>query len=106
MTKKTTTNKAFIQHKNNGFRLNFPNGNSLSTVWEATTYSDNNESAWSETENGKKLSSNTVETMPECSDKVLKMLEEAFPEADNGGVFGYLSFDQWLEMVNILATNK
>ena len=103
-------NKSFIQHRDNGFRLNFPNGNSLSTIWGAMTYCDNSNLS---PEDGditelfsRKLSSDTVETMPECSEEVKKMLDEAFPEAENGAVFGYLSFDQWLEMVNILATNK
>ena len=102
--------KAFMSHKENGFRLNFPNGNSLSTVWGLGTYTDNNDidferddivKAYSE-----KRSSNTVEVMAGCSDTVNELLKAKFPDEDNNGVFGHLTFSKWLEIVNILNNNK
>jgi len=103
--------KAFIAHRTNGIYLNFPNGNGLSTIWGAGIYSDNHDygfepykpKAYNETiEEG----SDTCETMPDCGDLVKKLLDAKFPKNQNGSVFGYLTFPQWLEMVNILNENK
>lgn len=105
--------KAFIAHKANGVRLNFPNGNSISTIWGAGSYSENND-RYGETEElgnydfkaRRAWGSNTVEVMPDCSPTVLKLLQAKFSEEENGAVFGYMSFEKWLEMVNILNTTK
>lgn len=102
--------KAFVNHRNNGFVLNFPNGNWLSTIWGEYSYSDNHDLDFDieELKKGinKKLSSNTCEVMPNCSELVFKLLEATFPEEANGGIFCYLTFEKWLKMVNILNENK
>ena len=95
--------KTFKIHRDNGFHLTFPNGNGLSTVWGPGTYNDNFNAEFVTPR--KELESNTVEVMPYCSETVKELLDAKFPEATNGGVFGYLTFEQWLEMVNILATH-
>lgn len=99
--------KAFAQHKTNGFRLKFPNGNGVSTIWSYCSYTENynlpdikDEIERFET----LLGSNTVEIMPDCSDELLKMLQEKYPDNENGSVFGHLTITQWLEIINILAT--
>lgn len=112
--KKEQKEKAFSQHRNNAFYLKFPNGNALSTIWGAGSYTENHnrgfekpyspenfQKAWNE-----RMDSDDVETMPSCSESVKKILDEKFPDNENGSVFSNLNFTQWLEMVNILNTNK
>lgn len=107
--------KAFIAHKANGFLLTFPNGNSLSTLWGSGTYSDNYDLILGEITTEKiiksytepiEAGSNTVEVMPHCSDLVKKLLDATFPDEENGSVFGHLTFEKWLKMVNILNENN
>lgn len=100
-----TKTKAFTQHRDNGFYLSFPNGNGLSTVWGRATYSDNYNVEVGMSEVIPK-GSNTVEVMPHCSGAVKKLLDAAFPEEENGSVFGYMTFEKWLKMVNILNENN
>jgi hypothetical protein len=105
--------KAFVSHKTNGILLTFPNGNSLSTIWGAGSYSENYD-RYSEDENIKnydyqerlKWGSDTVEVMPICSDTVYQLLASKFSEECNGYVFGHMTFEKWLEMVNILNNHK
>lgn len=105
-------NKAFQQHRENGFMLKFPNGNGLSTIWGYSSYTENYDMPYEEYDDditkmfNVKLGSNTVEIMPDCSDELLKKLQEKYPENENGSVFGQLTFTQWLEIVNILNTEK
>jgi len=107
------TDKAFIAHKTNGINLTFPNGNSLSTIWGASSYSENHD-RYMEDENLKnfdyktrsKWGSNTVEVMPGCSTTVYELLKAKFPDEENGSVFGYMTLEKWLEMVNILNTHE
>jgi len=106
------TKKAFASHRPNGIHLRFPNGNSLSTIWGLGTYSDNYdlESPDGDTLNVYssviKEGSDTCETMPSCGDMVKKLLDATFPDETNGGVFGHMTFEKWLKMVNILNENK
>lgn len=101
--------KAFMQHRGerlNGFRLTFPNGNSISTVWSKWTYSDNHDieilkdGKIDEENMNTPLSSDTAEAMVDCPELMLDLLKEKFG-GDNP--FGYLTITQWLEMLNILA---
>lgn len=108
--------KAFTNHKINGVYLKFPNGNGLSSVWGSGTYSDNydyevrdslNELDYEKTfKIPNQEGSDTVEVMPHCSELVMKLLEAKFPDNANGSIFSYLTFTQWLEIVNILNENK
>lgn len=90
--------RAFIAHKPNGFRLNFPNGNSLSTVWGVGTYSDNHDADFSRYDERFKEGSMTCEIMPDCSEKCKKKISKV---CDLDSVAGYLTFEQWLKVVNI-----
>lgn len=97
--------KAFAQHRLNGFRLKFPNGNGLSTIWGFGSYSENYDLPIGEDfiEEWKKcLGSDTVEIMPDCSEELLKELQEKYPDNENGSVFGHLNMEQWFEIVGIL----
>lgn len=99
--------KAFAQHKINGFRLKFPNGNGLSTIWSYCSYSENYDLPDIQDEIERfetPLGSNTVEIMPDCSEELMKYLQEKYPDNENGPVFGHLTLAQWLEIVNILST--
>lgn len=102
--------KAFAQHRINGFRLIFPNGNSLSTIWGFGSYSENHTNIVDSEDLLKQFEtffgSDTVEIMPSCSDKLLRKLQKKYPENENGGVFGHLTFNQWLEIVNILSKEQ
>lgn len=101
--------KAFNQHKKNGFHITFPNGNKLSTIWGYSTYSDNynmDDIAGYMDRFDIIRGSDTCEVMPSCSDEVKQKLDEMFPEETSGSVFGHLSFEQWLKMVNYLNENK
>ncbi len=116
--------KAFVQHRINGFYLNFPNGNGLSTIWGVGTHTENhmrieeislanmdikNDKDWHEKymkQWNTPLSSNDVEVMPDCSPDVYKLLTDTFPENENSGIFDNLTFTQWLQIVNILNENK
>lgn len=104
--------KAFTAHKANGIRLVFPNGNKLSTIWGRGNYCDNYD--WEDPsgdivktyETRIKEGSDTVEVMPTCSKNVKKLLDETFPNEENGSVYGHLTFTQWLKMVNLLNENN
>lgn len=104
--------KSFVIHKPNGFFLQFPNGNTLSTVFGAGTYSDNYDWESPDGDISKTYratiseGSDTVEVAPGCSELVKKLLDASFPEETNGSVFGHMTFDKWLKMVNILNENK
>ena len=103
--------KAFTSHKPNGFFLQFPNGNTLSTVWGPGTYTDNYDlhkdfKKFAEEFNKPiEKGSNTAETMPGCSTIVKKLLDATFPKESNGSIFAHMSFTNWLKMVNILNEN-
>lgn len=116
--KKSQQNKAFSHHRPNGFSLNFPNGNGLSTIWGIGSHTENHSKIFALPSIDKEgmesyvkawnspMSSNDVETMPSCSPAVKKLLDDTFPDNEDGDIFNHLTFDQWLKMVNILNENK
>jgi hypothetical protein len=105
--------KAFKNWDIGRLHLNFPNGNHLSTVWADGTYSDNNMSMtvtdWLLSNTGKTpvptVESNTVEIMFSCGEKLRKKILKKYNEGDDDPI-GYLTFDQWLEIVNLLSREK
>lgn len=125
MAKTNPKTKSFTNHTPNGVLLKFTNGNKISTVWGVGTYADNQykyslmpQLSNFPAEREKQLEqwlkkrtellpegSNTAEVMPFCSKKLYKQLEVMFPDQENGGVFTYLSMEDWLKMVNFLNTN-
>ena len=105
--------KAFTNHKYNGVLLKFSNGNELSTIWGAGSYSDNYDGdIRSDYEDKKdfetrlKEGSETCEVLPTCSNLVKKLLDATFPDEENGCIFGRMSIDKWIKMINILNENK
>lgn len=103
MSDRNNQRKAFSNHKINGVYLSFPNGNGLSTIWGAGTYSDNHDSF--DYQMVFKEGSDTCEVMPDCSSTVLELIHAKFDQG-SGSVIGYLTFEQWLEVLNILNTHK
>lgn len=101
--------KAFCQHRINGFRLKFENGNGISTIWGYGSYSENYDFPKDDDlSNFRKipLGSNTVEIMPYCSEQLLKELQEKYPDNENGSIFGNLTINQWFEIIEILKNKK
>ena len=112
----TQTNKAFHQHRLNGFALTFPNKNWISTIWGDGTYSENH---WLSTEHpffkqmgmqkyniiyDVRLKSDTVEIMIQCGEKLAKRIHKKY--GGDGSVIGHLNIMQWLEIINLLAKEK
>ena len=84
--------------------LNPPNGNHISTTWAPYTYSDNHdEEPETHSVNYNRIeppiTSDTVEILIECSPKLLKKLTKKYNEG-RGQPFGYVSFTDWLDIVN------
>ena len=63
--------KAFNNFRHNGVLLNFPNGNFISTIWGACTYSDNHDIFLDDNSFKTFLKSNTCEVMVTCSEKLI-----------------------------------
>ena len=93
--------KAFNQHRLNGFSMYLPNGNWISTVWGDGTYSDNHNYFEAGTWNETKLSSDTVEIMIKCPEKLLEKIHKKYD--GDGQIIGYLTFSQWLEIIKLLS---
>lgn len=92
---------AFVGTGMNSFHLNFPNGNHLSTIWGAGTYSRNHGRIREIGSRLKPMGSHTVEVMLDCNRKLKREIHKLHD--GDGSVISYLSFDQWLEIVNQLA---
>ena len=96
--------KAFRNFRHNGIHLTFPNGNALSTVWGYYTYSDNHDidGGISVDNYDKFLDSDTVEIMIlKASDKLRKKIEKKYDF--DGSVKGYLTMEEWLDVVKMLS---
>lgn len=91
----TCKGKAFSNWSANRIHMTLPNGNHLSTVWGEGTYSDNyNErSVYPPGDKGTFRSSDTVEIMFDCPEKLRKKILKLFNEGDEMPV-AYLSFDR------------
>jgi hypothetical protein len=99
-------NKAFNNWRHNSIKLTFPNGNSLSTIWGACTYSDNQDFTTETMDDHfgfqKFLSSDTVEVMIlKAPEKLIKRIHKKFN--GDGSVIGHLTMEQWLEIVKMLS---
>ena len=97
-------NKAFLNHRRsgNGFRLTFPNGNSVSTIWGEMTYSDNHDVDFNSDYSIQMLGSDTCECMVTCTPEIHEVLEKEFEEEYDGVILMYLTLDKWLKLINIL----
>ena len=100
--------KAFSNGKHNRVRLEFPNGNSISTIWGPGSYSDNYSIDLDDNMDTTSLfntfqESDTCEAMVDCGDKLLRRLEKRF---DCVNPFGRLSITEWLYIINAIAEEK
>lgn len=109
--------KAFTAHKENGIYLKFPNGNAISTIWGGGSYTENHDYEIRDTDGkidvvrsySERIAdgSDTVEVMVTCSATVLELLEAKYgTESAGGSVFGHLTLEQWLDILDILKRNK
>lgn len=106
--------KAFRNHKINGVLLNFPNGNSVSSVWGFGTYTDNHDAELYKG-NGKpdfdriykepNEGSMTAEIMVDCGEELNRALQEKYRGAGSS-VIGYLTIMEWLEVVHRVANEN
>lgn len=114
--------KAFVNVRHNSLHLGFPNGNWISTIWGASSYSENHSFYTGEdrlknavegaeypagTPEALKpyitfMQSDTCEVMIDCGEKLHKRLHKKYD--GDGSVIGYLNIKQWLEIVNALAS--
>jgi hypothetical protein len=100
--------KSFTIHRDNGVFLQFPNGNSISTIWGYGSYTEN----YNKNENGTMESrfrnfpdgSNDVEVMISCPDKLHKAIQKKF--RGDGSVIGHLTIDDWMYIINRLYKQK
>lgn len=85
------------------FHINFPNGNQISTVWGSGSYSDNHndEQDFKFPRMKKTFDSDTCEIMFRCGDKLRKRILKKYNDG-NMDPIGYLIFESWLEIVNLL----
>lgn len=107
--------KAFVIHRENGFLLNFPNGNSISTIWGWGSYSETKDWHPDPLKHGefdvmevfKRLpeGSNSVEIMFACSPALQKKIEKKFNAGDRQPI-GYLNISDWIEIINMLYKEK
>lgn len=100
--------KAFNNWKHNAIHLTFPNGNSLSTTWAYGSYSENHgmEDLDDSVDIMAKFhtfrESNTCEVMIlQAPDKLVKKIHKKFN--GDGSVIGYLTMEEWLEIVKMLS---
>lgn len=105
-----TNTKAFTNHKANGVYLKFPNGNTISTIWSSGSYTSNHDYEHPSGDPVKSYSerieagSEDVEVMISCEPMRMELIEEKFSSHSAGsGVFGHLSINEWLELLNMLA---
>jgi len=95
--------KSFTNWRAGALKLDFPNGNSISTTFASGSYSDNYNLSldkWNEPL-GKDniITSNTCEMMVSCGDKLHKRLERKF-DCENIGVFPHMTIENWLYITN------
>lgn len=107
--------RAFNNWKPNSVHLNFPNGNLVSMIWGADSYTENRHKLFREIAPSPQeesdftaafntfMESDTVEVMVDCSEELLKKLCKRFT---GGNPFGYLSIMDWLYIVNEVAKEK
>lgn len=102
--------KAFSNFKHNGIHLTFPNGNAISTIWGAGSYSDNHDyNLNNESGDGVRgyhtfMQSDTCGIMIlSCPDKLLKKIIEKYNEDYDSPVIEHITMSQWLEIIKLLS---
>lgn len=100
--------KAFCNHKINGVRITFPNGNSISTVWGVGTYSDNHDYSSGDIiedySNPIKDGSSTAEIMIlTAPERLIKKIYNRLAKDSGNSVIGWVNATDWLWVLNQLA---
>ncbi len=100
--------KSFINHRINGVYLEFPNGNSLSTIWGRGSYSENHDFTCGDIvadySTPIETGSNNVEIMIDTQDiKLHNKIFRKFHTNKDNGVIGWLDMNDWLWVVRQLA---
>lgn len=97
--------KAFNNWKHNAIHLTFPNGNALSTVWGYGNYCDNYDvDNWSIESFRTFMQSDTCEIMIlDAPEKLTKKIHRKYHASDDNSVIGYLTMEQWLDIVKMLS---
>lgn len=110
MPKKKTKMKAFKNLKHNCLHLNFPNGNSISTIWGVGSYTENHyldldiaDSSGFAVRYETFMGSNNVEVMIDCPDRLLRSIQKKYNGGSDSSVIGYLSITQWIEILNKIS---
>lgn len=98
--------KAFCNHKMNGVRLEFPNGNAISTVWGTGTYSDFRDHLAYPTELIEEGSATVEITVLAAPDKLIKKIHRHLNEDSDDSVIGWVSITDWLWVINQLAKER
>lgn len=97
--------KAFNNLRHNHIHITFPNGNCISCLWAAYSYSDNKDiwlerGAASFTEF---LDSDTCEIkVIEAPQELVDKIQSKYGDPTDS-VVGYVTVTQWLEILNMLA---
>ena len=99
--------KAFDNYRPNKLHLTFPNGNSISLIWGAGSYTENYKIDWVDGElldmfNTPTPSNNAEIMLLEAPKKLRKKLEKKYPDIDEHPV-GYLGILEVLDILNKLA---
>jgi hypothetical protein len=99
---------AFTNHKHNGVFLEFPNGNSISTIWGVGSYSDNHDLDFNHFSTLLKQGSMTCEIMFKTTDDELRnrIFSKCGQDPDDDGVIGWVNITTWLWVLNQLAKGK
>jgi len=100
--------KAFCNHKINGVRLVFPNGNAISTVWGCGTYSENHDYSSGDVVKDYtqpiKDGSSTAEIMIlDAPEGVIEKIYKHQKADVQNGVIGWVTISDWLWVINQLA---
>jgi hypothetical protein len=100
--------KAFKNWRNGAFKLYFPNGNMVSTIFTPGSYSDNyNESFDLLKLNPEEhpMESTNCEIMFNCGEKLRKKLQKKFNN-NYEQPFGYVSITDWMEIISKISKEK
>jgi hypothetical protein len=103
--KDNKNNNAFQNHRTNGVYLQFPNGNSISTIWGVGSYTEHHDDDFSEWEK-KNDGSNSVEIMIHTdNERLYKRIYKRLKGGEDT-VIGWVNITDWVWVVSQLANDK
>lgn len=92
--------KAF-ENGYNHLILNFPNGNSISSIWGWGSYTENY-GELADPEFKTFLASNDVEVSVTCSKMLFKKLQRRYKTTST--VFGHITIKQWVKLISDVSS--